>query len=118
MSGLEVFGAVGTAITLIQMTKNSLGRARRVGRAIEDLRIILGELVEIQDDVDPNLDADLLGQIYLLVQDATELIEDNRTPGRMAMKFLWTNSLDADVQHINTNLTGVCRRLERRARYV
>lgn len=114
---MEVFGAVGTAITLIQMTKNSLGRARRVGQGIEGLRIILVELREIQDDVDPVRDRDLLAQIAQLVEEARELIEDNSTPTRLALKFLWTNSLDADVQRINTSLAAVCRRLERRARF-
>lgn len=118
MSGLEVFGAVGTAITLIQMTKNSLGRARRVGRGIDELRNIFNELMEIKEDVDPRADADLLGQVSQLVQDTRKLIEDNRTPARMSMKFLWTNDLDSEVQRINTNLSSVCRRLDRRIQYV
>ena len=47
-----------------------------------------------------------------------KLIEDNRTPARMSMKFLWTNDLDSEVQRINTNLSSVCRRLDRRIQYV
>jgi hypothetical protein len=116
MSGLEVFGAIGTAIGLIEATRNSLGRARRLGKTIDELRIILNELNELRDEVNETQDDDLLAIIYQLVQDARELIEENRNPGRMAMTFLWTNTLDQDVQRINTSLAGVCRRLDRRAR--
>ncbi|KAH7160372.1 hypothetical protein B0J13DRAFT_541040 [Dactylonectria estremocensis] len=117
MSGLEVFGAVASAIGLLQGVANNLGRARKVGRAVDDLRIILGELMEVEYDVKPDTDRAELVLIQRLVQEARELIEDNGRPTRLALRFFWTNSLDQDVQRINTSLDGVCRRLAaRRAR--
>ena len=117
MSGLEVFGAIATALGVIQMARDSLGRARRLGRTIDDLRVILEELMEIQHDVDPYEDDDLLIIIRDLVRDVKEMIEQNRDSGRIALTFLWTSSLDQEVQRINNNLMSVCRRLERRAAY-
>lgn len=117
MSGLEVFGAMGTAIALIQLTKDKLGRARHVGHGVEELRNIFVELMEVREDVDQDADADLLGQLYQLVQDTRSLIEDNRTPAPMSMKFLWTDDLDSEVQRINRSLTSLCRRIDRRVKY-
>ena len=87
-----------------------------MGRTITDLQNILDELMEIKHDVDVHLDSDLLRLIYEQVQEVTELIEQNRNPGRLAMAFLWTSTLDEDVKHINGRLAAVSRRLDRRIR--
>lgn len=118
MSGLEVFGAIGTAISLIQMTRNKMGRAQRVGRNIDDLRLNLGDLLALQHRVEPARDADLLGRIEDLVSEATELLGDNHRTGAVAsLKFFWSNSLDDDVERISRQVETIYNRLDRRLRY-
>lgn len=117
MSGIEVFGANGTALSLIQMTRNKLGRARRVGRNIGDLRISLGDLLELRPHVDSGKDADLFARIESLVGEATELLEENHGTGPVAsMRFLWTNSLDSDVERISHKVSSVYNVLNQRVR--
>lgn len=121
MSGLEVFGAVAAAISLIQIVVTSdLGRARKVGMEVKYLRNALEELMDLQYFVDPETDGDrrMLRRIRDLVQQATELIERSRKPTKVAMTFLWTNSLDEDVKYITRDLESVSRRLrDKRDRY-
>ncbi|KAH6988102.1 hypothetical protein BKA56DRAFT_669671 [Ilyonectria sp. MPI-CAGE-AT-0026] len=114
MSGFEVFGAVAAAISLIQIVVASdLGRARKVGMEVKYLRNALEELMDLQYFVDPETDGDrrMLRRIQDLVQQATELIEKSRKPAKVAMTFLWTNSLDEDVKYITRDLESVSRRL-------
>lgn len=115
---MEVFGTVMTAIELIQMAKSNLERAKRVGKTVKTLRFTLNRLMELEDDVNPYRDQDLLAEIKELVEEATELIQDNRNPRRQAMAFFWTTTVDADVQRINSSLTVIYASLNRRIEYV
>jgi uncharacterized membrane protein len=111
---MEVFGSVITAIELIHKAKSSLERAKRVGKTIKSLRFTLNRLMELEDDVDPDRDQDLLTEIKDLVDEAMELIQENRNPRRQALAFFWTATVDADVQRINTSLSIIYASLSRR----
>ncbi|KAF7545324.1 hypothetical protein G7Z17_g9262 [Cylindrodendrum hubeiense] len=111
MSGFEVFGAVAAAIGLIQGVTSNLGKARKVGKEVKYLRSILSQLMTFEDDIDTEADREELYDIRDLVQQATTLIENNRRPNRLAMRFFWTNTLDDDVKDITRGLEDVDRRL-------
>ncbi|KAI9149123.1 hypothetical protein HJFPF1_11171 [Paramyrothecium foliicola] len=111
---MEVFGSVMTAIELISKTKANLERAKRIGKTVQSLRFTLNRLMDLEDNVDPYRDRDLLVEIKELVEEATELIQDNRTSRRQAMAFFWTSSIDADVQRINSSLSVIYASLAQR----
>lgn len=115
---MEVFGAVGTAISLITLARNNMGRAQRLGRTVDDLREILSDVMELQDYVDPEEDIDLLDRISRIIDEVMEMIEENSTTSRVAMTFFWNSSLEGDVYRLNAKLSRLHEMLKTRTRYV
>ncbi|CAI6042490.1 unnamed protein product [Clonostachys chloroleuca] len=113
---MEVFGAVGTAISLITLARNNMGRAQRLGRTVDDLREILSDVMELQDYVDPEEDIDLLNRISRIIDEVMEMIEENSTTSRVAMTFFWNSSLDGDVYRLNAKLSRLHEMLKTRTR--
>ncbi|VUC25916.1 unnamed protein product [Clonostachys rosea] len=113
---MEVFGAVGTAISLITLARNNMGRAQRLGRTVDDLREILSDVMELQDYVDPEEDVDLLDRISRIIDEVMEMIEENSTTIRVAMTFFWNSSLEGDVYRLNAKLSRLHEMLKTRTR--
>ncbi|CAG9983624.1 unnamed protein product [Clonostachys byssicola] len=113
---MEVFGAVGTAISLITLARNNMGRAQRLGRTVDDLREILSDVMELQDYVDPEEDIDLLDRISRIIDEVMEMIEENSTTSRVAMTFFWNSSLEGDVYRLNAKLSRLHEMLKTRTR--
>lgn len=107
---MDVFSAVSATIKLLEVAKDSMGRARRMGRTIDDLRDLLSELLELETYVNPVEDIDFLRSISTLVDEVMLLIKKNRSTGRVAMTFSWNSKLEEEVTRINARLAGIHRR--------